>query len=487
MQEDDKKISGKLEDNIAYLKDKLQLEFNFDIVLRRIEIGGKKAAMLFVDGLTDDMATTFIMQSLFQVKREQIVPNAVKKILQSHLPYIEAETADTINEVLDEVLGGPLALFIDGEKEAVIIDTRTYPARDTEEPDIEKITRGSRDGFIETLVFNVALVRRRIRDPQLRAEIMKVGRRSRTEVVMMYVGDITNPELVADIRGRIEAIDVDALPMAEKTVEEFIRGTYWNPFPEVRYTERPDVAAIHLMEGHVIIMVDTSPSVMIAPTSYFHHLQHAEEYRHDPAIGIYIRWVRMLGIFASFLMVPLWLLVVLSPELLPPALDFIGPEEEYSIPLALQFVFAHFGVDLIRLASIHTPSALATALGLVGALLIGQIAVDVGFFVPEVLLYMGLVAIGVFSTPSWELSMANRLVLLLMIILTGLFKIYGFIAGLLIILVILSRTKSFGYSYLWPLWPFDARGLYNVLFRRPIPVQEYRPGFLRTRDKDRLS
>lgn len=461
------------------------IDTSVDLVLREMEIGGKKAALLFVDGFVDDTVATIIMTSLMDVSREEMVPNTLVKILNSHLPYVDVDTIDTLEEVIHQSLSGPMVLMVDGEQEALAIDSRIYPARQPEEPDVEKVTRGSRDGFVETMMFNIALVRRRLRDPKFRAEVARVGKRSAADVCLLYIEDITSPDLVDNVRQRIGAIEVDALPMAEKTLEEFMRKKYWNPFPEVRYTERPDVAAVHLLEGHVIVIVDNSPSVIIAPTTIFHHIHHAEEYRHDPIVGLYIRWVRLIGILISFLLVPLWLLVVLEPHLLPPALDFIGTEEDYEIPMMLQFIFAHLGIDLLRMASIHTPSPLAVALGLVGALLIGEIAVEVGFFVPEVLLYMGLVAVGIFSTPSWELGMANRLVLLFLILTTGIFRLPGLIIGLLLLFLRLATTKSFGHPYLWPLFPFHAREFLNVMVRRPVPNQRFRPEFLQTKDKQR--
>lgn len=427
-----------------------------------------------------------IMSDLMMAEREQIVPHTLQKVFRSHLPYMEVEMVESLDEVVDSILRGPMALLIDGETEALIIDSRIYPGRDPEEPDIERVTRGSRDGFVETMLFNITLVRRRLRDPQLTVNILSVGRRSKTDVAMLYIKDICNPALVENVRRRIEKIDIDALPMAEKSLEEFIKESRWNIFPEVRYTERPDVAAVHLLEGHVLLIVDTSPSVIIAPTTLFHHLQHAEEYRHDPIIGIYIRWVRLLGVFFSFLLVPLWMLVVMEPQLLPPVLDFIGPKDTSQIPIMIQFLLAHLGIDLLRMASIHTPSPLAVALGLVGALLIGDIAVNVGFFVPEVLLYMGLVAVGIFSTPSWELSMANRIVLLFLILLTGMFHLPGLIAGLIILFVRLVTTRSFGYPYMWPLWPLNIRELIGVFFRKPVPQQRLRPDLLKTIDDDRF-
>ena len=439
-----------------------------------------------MDGFIDSTTTTLILRELLKARREEIIPETVDKMLLAVIPYVEVSTVETMDNVVVEVLAGQMALMIDGEDRAIIIDTRQYPGRSPEEPDIEKITRGSRDGFVETLIFNISLIRRRIRDPQLRVEVQRVGQRSASDIAIMYIKDVAHPQVVERIRSRLSHIKIDALPMAEKTVEEFVSRSFWNPFPEVRYTERPDVAAVHLVEGHVVILVDTSPSVMIAPVTFFHHLQHAEEFRNSPIIGTYIRWVRLLGILLSLILIPLWMLLVLEPQYLPESLKFIGPKEEAAIPLFIQFLIAHFGLDLLRMASIHTPSPFATALGLVGGLLIGQIAVEVGFFVPEVLLYTGVVAMGVFSTPSWELSMANRVALILLILLTGLFHLPGFLAGLGLILLRLFTTRSFGFPYMWPLLPFDLKALFSIFVRRPVPVHVFRPSYLRTIDKDRL-
>jgi len=267
------------------------------------------------------------LRALLSAKREEILPGPLEKLLKEVIPFAEVAPINDLEEAIRETLAGPAILLLDGERQALSIDIRQYPVRSPEEPDIEKVTRGSRDGFVETMIFNITLVRRRIRDPQLRSEAIKAGRRSVTDVAIMYINDIARPELVNHIRRQIKSIDIDALPMAEKSVEEFISGSsYWNPFPEVRYTERPDVAAAHLVEGHVIIIVDPSPSAMIVPVTLFHHLQHAEEFRHNPIIGTYIRWVRMLGMLLSFILIPVWILLAEHPRYLPEYLkNLSGP------------------------------------------------------------------------------------------------------------------------------------------------------------------
>lgn len=481
-----KRISKKLEYNLEHIKKELGVGVSFDVLIREFKVGGCNVALVFLDGLTNGELMTFIMQTLMGSRREEICVKPYKKIFEERLPYLEVSEVQQLDDVIKEVLAGPSVLFVEGSDSAIVIDTRQYPARQPEESDIEKITRGSRDGFVETMLFNVALVRRRLRDPGLRVEVMQIGQRSKTDVAVMYINDIVNPEILATIKGRLENIKIDGIPMAEKSVEEFITEGKYNIFPQVRYTERPDVAAIHLLEGHVVIIVDTSPSAMIAPVTFFHHVQHAEEYRQNVLNGVYIRWIRFLGLTLAVFISPVWLLFALEPHLLPPGLQFIGPEQTGHVPLTLQFVIAHLGIDLIRMATIHTPSPISTALGFIGAILVGDIAVQVGFFAPEVILYIAIVAIGMFSTPSWELSLATRIIHLILLILTGYFRLPGLLLGTFLIFLRLVTTKSFDIPYMWPLIPFNAQAFLDVLFRRPVPIKSIRPSILETRDPDRI-
>lgn len=481
----DKSISRDYDKNLQFFREKLGDGISFDLIIREIKICGKRSALICFDGLVKDEALTEIMQSLYLLKKELFKPN-IKSLIEHSLPYIEMELESKIDKLNYAVLSGSIILIVDSFAEAFVIDARTYPARNPEEPDIERVVRGSRDGFTETIVFNTALIRRRIRDPGLRMELLTMGNRSQTDICLAYINDISNPELINEIREKIQSVSIDGIPMAEKSVEELIiKGNAWNPFPKVRYTERPDVAATHLFEGHVLIMVDTSPSVMIAPAGYLHHIQHAEEYRQNPLVGVYIRWVRILAIIASVFVTPFWLLFALSPELLPEALKFIGPKEVGNVPIFIQFIIADLSLDLMRMAAIHTPSPLATALGVIAALLIGDIAISIGLFIPEVILYTAVVAVGSYSTPSYELAMANRMVRLFLLVATGFFQLYGFIASCIIVLLLLIFTRSFNMPYLWPLIPFNYRAFKSILIRSPIPVQDIRPEILKPIDNTR--
>lgn len=478
-------VSKKYDENLSILKEQLGIGTSYDLALREFEIAGKKAALVFVDGLVKDVPLVEIMQNFAFLNREDVVPDTLHKLVAKYVTYVKVLPTDKLEDVISKVLSGFFALIVDGMPEVILIEARQYPGRNPEEPDIERVIRGSRDGFTETILFNTALIRRRLRDPRLRTEMISVGNRSKSDICVAYIQDVANPELVDTIKKRIKDIKIDGLPMAEKSVEEFITTNNWNPLPQVRYTERPDVAAVHLLEGHVLIIVDTSPSVMIAPTTYFHHLQHAEEFRQNAAVGAYLRWIRFIGVMASLLIMPLWYLAATHPELLPTWLKFIGPSKIAKIPLLGQFISAEIALDLLRMSTIHTPSPLATALGIVAVFMLGDVAISVGLFNPEVILYLAISAIGTFATPSYELSMANRLFRFGLLILVGLFGLPGFMMGLLGIILLLIFTRPFGVPYLWPLAPFNWAALKHILVRSPVPLQNFRPSILKTRDRTR--
>ncbi|MDN5344813.1 MAG: stage sporulation protein [Clostridia bacterium] len=480
------KVDRKVDVNVNWIMQELGVDQSFDVIRRDITLAGRRATLFYINGLVKDEIMTYILTSFSRLEEEDLTPNAFLKVYKKYVSYIQVEDLDDLHKAVDKILCGEIALIVDGFNKVISIDVRKYPARMPEESDLERVVRGSRDNFVETLLFNTNLLRRRVRDPKLRTEILQVGSRSKTDVAVVYIQDIANPRLVDTIKEKIKAIKMDGLPMAEKSLEEFIfRGSFWNPFPRVRYTERPDVAAAHIFEGHILVMVDTSPSVMILPTTLFHHLQHAEEFRQLPLIGTFLRTVRFLGVIASVFLPPLWLLFSLQPELLPPNLAWIGPKKLGAIPLAWQFIFAEMGINLMRMAAIHTPTALATALGLIAAVLIGEIAVAVGFFNPEVILYMAIAAVGIFSTPSYELGMANTLMRIALLIGVGLFRLPGFVAVTMGTFLLLMTTKSFGLPYLWPLIPFNGSALKDIFVRPPVPLQKLRPRVLHPLDLDR--
>jgi len=479
-------ISKNYQENIDYLNSKLGASESYDIVVREMNIGSKKIAIYSINGMVGRPASNIIIEALTEIERSELVVNALAKLVKSKINDLQVSEVESMDEVLYFVLSGAMAMIVEGNTQSIIVDVRSYPSRMPQEPDIERVTRGSRDGFTETLVFNTILIRRRLRDPGLRMKLVKVGSRSKTDVCIAYIEDITNPKMVDYIEKELKNIKIDGIPMAEKTVEEFILGSkFWNPYPRVRYTERPDVAAMHLLEGNVIIMVDTSPSVIIAPCTLWHHVQHAEEYRQEPVVGAYLRWVRFIAILSSVFLFPLWLAAALNPQLLPPGLQFIGIAEPAKVGLLFQALVGEIAIDILRMAAVHTPSPLATALGLIAVFMMGDIAIEVGLFTPEVIMYLAIAAVGTFATPSYELAQANRLARIFLLLAAGLFNFWGLGIGVLLLFILLLRTNSFGVPYLWPLIPLDYKALMTILVRSPVPIANQRPSILKPKDQIR--
>lgn len=453
--------------NLGRLKETLGIGTSFDVLVREIRVAGRDAALVFIDGLVKDKATVDVMQFLLALDRGDLAPSPIKKLLARGIPYFELETVATLDEVVDQVLSGPMALLLDGQDEAVILDMREYPTRSIEEPDLERVTRGSREGLVETIVFNTALIRRRLRDPDLRFEMLSVGVRSRTDVAVGYIQGTADPALVQDVKDRVNSVGVPALTMGAQSLQELVVKQRYNPLPLARLTERPDVVSAHLLEGHVVILTDTSPTALILPANVWHFSQHAEEYFQAPAVGTFLRWVRFGAILFSLILGPLWLLIATMNN--PPEwIAFVGPSEKPVVPLWFQFVLLEFGIVLIGQALIHTPTSMSTALGIVGAILLGELAIDVRLFVPETVLYASISALMSFATPSFEFSLALRLFRYVLFAAVAVGKTIGFAVGLLFIVVWFSLTKSFGLPYLYPLIPFNGKALFRLLLRMPI-------------------
>lgn len=458
-----------------YMEDRVGVNQSYDAGVREITIFGKKVQLYYVNGLCESELIVENLKMLIKINDDEPPTDDIEPLVRNRLVHEQVDVVKTMDEAVDQMLSGLVPVFIDGVTHAFIVDLRQYPGREPEEPDTERVIRGARDGYTENIVYNTALTRRRIRDVRLRNEALRVGERSKTDVIISYINDIADDDLVKTIKEKICGIEVDGISMADKAIDEFIMDSKWNIYPLVRYTERPDVAADHLLEGHVLIMTDTSPSVIILPTTYFHHLQHAEESRQSPLVGTFVRWIRFVAVFLSIYLLPIWLLFSNHPELLPKGLQFIGPEEEGNIPLLLQIIIADIGVEFLRMAAIHTPTPLSTALGLIAAVLVGEIAVEVGFFSPEVILYVAISVIGSYVTPSYELSVSNKLVKLSLLLLTALLGVKGLMIGLVLNILYMVSTRALKTPYLWPLIPFNASAMLQILIRIPIPYSNVRP------------
>lgn len=478
-------IPESLQEIEHYMKQRVGLGVSFDFGVRKLKILRKDVHFYWITGLCDTQFIIETVEELVRINDHEKLSADLFKIVENRLVNQSVSPIKTLDEMVTQVLSGLIVVVVEGADTAFAVDVRSYPGRSPQEPDTEKVVRGSRDGFVENIVINTALTRRRIRDERLRFEILKVGERSRTDIAIGYINDIADPDLVNILRKELKSIKIDGIPMADKTIEEFILKQGFNPYPLVRYTERADVAAAHLLEGHVVIYVDTSPSVIIAPTTYFHHVQHAEEFREAPIMGTFMRWSRFLGIITSIILLPLWLLFVLEPSLLPDKLSFIGPNEQTNIPIVVQILLADFGLEFLKIAAIHTPTPLSTAMGLIAAVLIGQIAIEVGLFVPEVILYVAIAGIGSFTTPSYELSVANKIGRMILVILVAIFHTPGFVIGSTLLFIHLVTTRALNTPYFWPFLPFEPKGFLQIIFRRAVPGSILRPSIVHPRNRYR--
>ena len=383
-----------------------------------------------------------IMDSFLSVTAEDM-PEDAEGFIQEQVPYVEVDVTDEFDEVIRNVLSGPACLFIDGYKECIILDCRTYPARSVDEPDKDKSLRGSRDGFVETIVFNTALMRRRIRDPHLVMEMTEAGQASRTDIAICYMSDRVDKELLNNLKKRIESLQLDDLRMNQQSLAEALFKRKWfNPFPKFKYTERPDTAAACLLEGKVVLLVDNSPSAMILPTSIFDMIEEANDYYFPTVTAVYLKVTRTIITIATVFFTPLYLLFMQNLEWLPDVFEFVAVRDTVNIPLIFQFLLLEISIDGLRLAAMNTPTMLSTPLSVIAGIVMGEFSVQSGWFNSEVMLYMAFVAVANYTQPNFELGYALKFMRLMLLVLTALFDLYGFVAGCILVLCFLIFNKT---------------------------------------------
>jgi stage V sporulation protein AF len=446
---------------------------SFDVIYRVVEIGGHKACFYVIDGFCKDEVMEKIMEFFYKITPEEM-PTLAHDFMKKKLPYGEIDMISKLDDAIQKCLSGIPILIIDGYDEVMAMDFRSYPARGVDEPEKDKVMRGSRDGFVETVVFNTALIRRRIRNPELTMEMHTVGRSSRTDVVMAYMGDRVEQKMLEDIRQRIDKIDVDALTMNQQSLAEALYQHKWyNPFPKFKFTERPDTTAASILEGSVIILVDNSPSAMILPTSVFDIIEDADDYYFPPVTGTYLRLSRFIINILAVIITPLFLLLVKNPEWIPQTLQFIKIDDPINVPVIVQFLILEFAIDGLRIASLNTPSMLSMPLSVVAGIVLGDYTVSSGWFNAEVMLYMAFVAVANYTQVSFELGYALKFMRIIVLLLTQFLGIYGLFGGLLLVLVFIVANKTIsGKSYVYPLIPFNAKQFLRRFCRVSLPINE---------------
>ena len=446
---DKTKVFSKRDKNVDFMNQMLPVEDSFDIVQRDIQIGGKDATFYFIDGFTKDESMLKIMDSFFNIK-EGDMPKDAAAFATTCIPYVEVDVIGDFDQIFRNLLSGVTCLFIDGYQACLAIDCRTYPARSVDEPDKDKSLRGSRDGFVETIVFNTALMRRRIRDRHLVMKMLEVGESSRTDVALCYMEDRVDQELLKNLNYRIRDIKVDDLRMNQQSLAECLFKRKWyNPFPKFKFTERPDTAAACLLEGKVVILVDNSPSAMILPTSILDIIEEANDYYFPTLTGMYLKISRALITFLTIFLTPVFLLFMQNLSWLPKIFAFVAVKDTVNIPLIFQLLMLEVAIDGLRLAALNTPSMLSTPLSVIAGLVMGEFSVKSGWFNAEVMLYMAFVAVANYTQPNFELGYALKFMRLELLVLTAVFNWIGFLAGTVIVICSICFNKTLsGRSYL---------------------------------------
>ena len=452
--------------NLQVLSDALRSEQSFDLVKRELVIANRRATMFFIDGLLKDDITEKILEFFYKNVKDENFKSALY-FSQSAVPYVEVEVSAELKKVCTDVLSGISALIVEGFTEVILLDTRTYPQRSTSEPDNDKVLRGSRDGFVETLINNTALIRRRIRDTNLTVKAYSVGTQSHTDVAVIYMENKADKKLRANLDKRLKAIDVPSLTMNQQSlVEALYKNLWYNPFPKVKHTERPDTTASAILDGNIVILVDNAPSALLLPTSIFDVLEEADDYYFPPVTGTYLKLARYFITIITVLITPLWLLAIQNPDYCPDFFRFVLLSEPQNIPVFWQLILMEVGIDGLRLAALNTPNSLTTPLSIIGAIALSEFAVDSGWVSMEAILYMALVTVANFTQPNFELGYSLKFCRILLLVLTYIFNVWGFIIAFVINLVLLCTNRTLSNkSYLYPLIPFNGKEFFRKILR----------------------
>ena len=465
------KLSKNIDSNMEYLAKTLHIDQNFDLVSRVIELKGHRTALYCIDGFAKDEVLEKLMEFMFKqtdsLKQPDDFPSDALSFSKLLLPYCEITIEDRFEPAITALLKGMSLLLIDGYNQLFLIDCRSYPARSVSEPEKDKTMRGSRDGFVETLVFNTALIRRRIRDPKLIMEMQQAGTRSKTDICLCYLDDLVDKKLLQSIRKRIQSIQVQALTMNQESLAECIFPHKWfNPFPKFKFTERPDAACAAVFEGNLIILVDNSPSAMILPSSLFDIVEEADDYYFPPLTGTYLRLTRTLIAIMTYFVPVFYLLSTMHPDLLPDWLKFVAIKDDINVPIILQLLILELALDGLRLAAINTPNMLSTPLSITAGIVLGEFSVKSGWFNSESMVYMAFIFVANYTQSSYEFGYALKFMRMLTLILTAIFDFWGFAAGVILFVVSMLCNKTIsGYPYLYPVIPFSWKALSRRFFR----------------------
>jgi len=457
-----------------------------DVVIRQFAIHpGIPALLLFVDGLANSQLLNDMMRVLMLPENGAAT---VEDIVESVLPVSQTTLVDNYGDLLEAVLSGDTALFVEDNDRAVLLGVRGPEKRSVSEPETETVVRGPKEGFTENLRTNTSMIRRKLKTPRLKMQAMTIGRESSTSIAICYLDDLAMPSLVEEVVKRLRQIDTDAI-LESGIIEEMIQDDAYSPFPQIQYTERPDVIAGALLQGRVAIVIDGTPFALVVPFVFMQILQASEDYYERFQIASLLRWLRYIFMFLSLTTPALYVAVTtFHQELLPTTLmlSVAAAREAIPFPAVIEAFIMEITFEALREAGIRLPKAVGSAVSILGALVVGQAAVQAGIVSAPMVIVVSITGIASFTIPRFNGAIAIRMLRFPILIAASLFGFYGIFICLMILLGHLASLRSFGVPYLSPLGPLSYGDLKDVLIRAPWWKMQKRPEFMAIQDTQRM-
>lgn len=469
-----------LTDNIAELK---KITGNSaDIVIRELEIPAEKrvpAAVIMTEGLINDqIVTDNVIKTLFQITGQQLGTSQLLDTIEKQiLSVTSTRRIDSWNSLFDSLLSGETIILLDGFNQALATSTTGGEKRQVMEPQTEVTIRGPRDSFTETLNTNTALIRRRIKNPHLWFEKHTLGKVNQVDIGIMYIKGVANEEIVEEVKRRLQRVDIDAI-IESGEIEQLIEDESFTFFPTVYQTERPDVVTANLLEGRVAILVNGSPFVLTVPVLFIEFFQAADDYYMRSDISVAIRLLRVLAFFLSLIAPATYIAITTYHQEMIPTLLIIAiaaQREAVPFPAFFEAVMMEITFEILREAGVRLPRSIGQAVSIVGALVIGQAAVEAGIVSPAMVIVVSITAISSFATPSFSMAVSARLIRFILMFLAAIMGMYGIISGLMIMTLHLCSLRSFGIPYMAPLAPFMYQNIGDTFIRAPLWAMDIRP------------
>lgn len=468
----------KLQDNEQWLQEM----FNncSDVVFRKFRIQGRfDALLIFVDGLVDNQRIDqMILKPLMYDSRTIIASHDLMSFIKDQIVSVgQAKSIDDMNEVVSSVLSGETAIILEGTETALVFDVKSWMMRSVEEPSSESVIRGPREGFNENIRTNTSILRRKIKSPKLKFEALKVGETSNTELVIAYLEGIAKDSLVLEVRQRLERIEIDSV-LESGYIEEFIEDAPFSPFPTVHNTERPDVVAASLQEGKVAILLDNTPFALIVPITFWNGLIANEDYYERYWVGTVIRFIRFGALLVTlFLPAGYVALTTYHQEMIPTSLllSIAASREPVPFPAIIEALIMEITFEGLREAGLRLPSQVGQAVSIVGALVIGQAAVQAGIVSAAMVIVVAITGIASFTIPNFSLGISLRIIRFPFIFLAGMLGLYGMTVGVMLILIHLCSLRSFDIPYLTPMASTKLSSWRDIFIRAPWWKMNYRP------------